>query len=126
MKRLAIILLAFQLSACAQLQQVTDGFKTTVAVISNPDNFDTITIAYASVSTAGNTYYTLCERKVINKSCWKIIAKLQPYEDEAFKAYMRLNTFVKTNPTGDASTFIKLARGAIDTLKSIQLANGVK
>lgn len=124
--KLVIIALALNLTACAQLQQVTDGFKKTVSAVVSPDNFDTITIAYAGVSAAGNTYYSLCERKTINKSCWKIIAKLQPYEDQAFKSYMALNTFVKSNPSADASSFIQLARNAIDVLQGIQLQNGVK
>lgn len=126
MKKILIIVLALGLSGCGTINQDFQKVTTAVKSVVTPDNFDSITLAYYSTLASGNAYRDACERKIINKSCWNIIEKLQPYENKAFNTYMVLKRFVKTNPTLDASGYIQLTRDAINALVSNQTANGVK
>lgn len=129
MKKILIIGLLLILPSCALLdkaRQFEDNVSNTIQKVVTPDNFDTITLAYASVSATGDGFYSLCERKLIKKSCWKIIEYLQPYESKAYKAYMALGEFVKRNPNNDPTSLILLARSAINSLKNVQLQYGVK
>lgn len=126
MKKILALFLVLNLAACSTVSDKFNEIKTGISQVVTPDNFDTITVLYTGVSAIGDGYYSLCERKVINKSCWKIIAKVQPYENKAFDAYMALDEFVKNNPTSDATSLITLAKNAISALKNIQIQNGVK
>lgn len=129
MRKILIVFLALQLTACAAnqtLQSAVDGFKSTVNTVVNPDNFDTISAAYGSALASAVTYRNLCERKVIDKSCWKTISLMQPYENKIYNAYKVLQKFVRNNPNADASQYISLTRDAINSFTSIQTQNGVK
>lgn len=127
MKRILIIAaFAFNLSACASLDSVTQVIRTTVQTAISPNTFDTVEAGYGATLSAAGAYRSLCERKVINKSCWQIIALLQPYELKAYNAYTVLKNYVKNNPNGDASSLINLAMDTINTFKSVQIQNGVK
>lgn len=125
-KLLAIGLLAFQLSACATVSNIADKVVGTVQTIVTPNNLDTVEAAYGSALAIAIGYRNLCERKVINKSCWNIIAKVQPYEAKAYNAVIVLRRFVMDNPTLDASSFYQIANDAISSFKSIQIQLGVK
>lgn len=130
MKKLIIIVAtAFLVGGCTQLNSFNDTVKTGIQAVKNvvtPDNFDNVTLAFYTAEGLGNSYRDACERKIINKSCWNVIERLQPYEDKAWNAYAVLKNFVKTNPNADASTYIKLARDAITALTTKQNQNGVK
>lgn len=129
-KFLILITTAFVFSGCApQLQDLSNTVKAGVQAVKQvvtPDNFDNVTLAFYSVEALGNSYRDACERKIINKSCWNVIERLQPYELKAYNSYMVLKRFVKSNPNGDASTFIRLARDAITLLTNKQNENGIK
>lgn len=127
MKRLIIVLVAaLTLGGCANIQNGFNEIKTAVHDTFTPDNFDSVTILMGTAESAGYSYKDLCERKIINKKCWIAIENLQPYENKAYLAYNALKKFVKSNPTADASTFIKEAKDAITSFRNLQKQNGMK
>lgn len=126
MKKILVSIVALSLlTSCTKLREDWESVKSAAVSIVTPDNFDSVTIAMGTTESAGYSYRDLCERKIINKSCWKVIATLQPYENNAYISYTTLKKFVKANPTADASAFIKAARDAITSLRTMQTTNGV-
>lgn len=126
MKKILVSIIALSLlTGCAKLKEDWESVKSNVSSIVTPDNFDSVTIAMGTAESAGFSYRDLCERKIINKKCWAMIAMLQPYENKAYISYTTLKKFVKANPTADASTFIREARDAITSLRNMQTQNGV-
>lgn len=123
MKKILICLLALQLSACAGLQ---NNIQSTIQTVVSPDTLDTIEAAYGSTLAVALSYRNLCERKVINKSCWITIAKLQPYESKAYNAFIVLKSFVRNNPNTDAVAYYQLAKDAIALFKTTSVQLGVK
>lgn len=122
MKKILLVLaLALSLPACTQLQNLETAVKTTIT----PDNLNTLEAAYGSALSVAVGYRNLCKNKIISKSCWTVIAMLQPYENKAYGSIVALRQFLKNNPTLDASTFISDAKTAIATFKSVQTLNGV-
>lgn len=126
MKKLLILGLLLILPSCTQFRAFEDGVKSFVSKVTKPDTFDDIRIAFNGVEASGVTYRDLCQRKIINKSCWNVITQLQPYEAKAYFTYKELRDFVKANPNADATTFITSAKAAIVSLKSFQTQFGVK
>lgn len=130
MKKLLVIGLLFLLPSCGKqlqdLQDLKNNIKLGISATFTPDNLDSVTIAIGTAESAAYSYRDLCQRKVIDKSCWGVIKNLQPYENKAYISYITLKKFVRANPTADASTFIKAAKDAITSLKNEQFINGVK
>lgn len=125
MKKLLIaIALTVSLAGCATNPYTQ--IETKIAQVVTPDNYDTISAAYGAALAVAVGYRNLCERKVINKSCWKTIEKLQPYELKAYNAYIVLRDYVRKYPNADASNLIATARSLINAFTSQQTALGVK
>ena len=125
MKKLFALILALGLAGCATWNADVAKVKTAIVETITPDNFDSVTILMGTAESAGYSYRDLCERRIINKACWKTIATLQPYENRAYISYITLKKFVRANPTSDATTFIKAAKDAIVSLRNMQTSNGV-
>ena len=121
-----VIAISLTLSGCAGFTEKFNEFKATVTSALTIDNADTIEAAYGTALTAGNTYRRLCQRKVINKRCWDIIERLQPYNEKAHNSVVSMRAFVDANPSADASSFIIAAKASIAAFKSEQARNGVK
>lgn len=113
------------LTGCASFNNALNEVKTTFSNIVTPSSLDSIESSYGSALAVAVGYRDLCQRKVINKSCWLVIAKIQPYENKAYNAVLVLRKFVKSNPTMDATSFIQLAVDAINAFKTVQIQNGV-
>lgn len=113
-------------TGCTTLQQSYQAVQTTVQQAVTPDNFDTVTSLYGSTLAIAVSYRRLCAAKVIHKSCWNVIEKLQPYEAKTYAAYSELRRFVRSNPTVDASNLIRITRDTIIAFRDAQIANGVK
>ena len=96
-----------------------------MASVFTTDNLDSVETGYGTALAIASSYRDLCQRKVINKSCWTVIAQIQPYENKAYNAVLVLRKFIKSNPTLDASSYIQLAKDAITSFKSVQTQNGV-
>ena len=129
MKKVLIICLALSLGGCAStLQTIKDdaaAVKAKIVQVVTPQNADTVEAAYGSALAIVVGYRDLCQRKVINKSCWIVIAKMQPYENKAYNAVKAMRKFVNDNPNVDASSIVQIAYNAVTTFKQVQNANGV-
>jgi hypothetical protein len=126
MKRIiAAILVSLSLVACANINSTLTEIKQTVAKTVTVDNLDTLQASYGLALTAVVNYRRLCTSKVINKSCWAIIAKMQPYEDKAYKSLVALRNFIKNNPDMDNTSFIQLSKSAINEFKNIIVKEGI-
>lgn len=121
-----LILTAFLLTGCAGTVDKFNSVVGSITSIATPDNFDTVEAAYGSAVAVAVGYRDLCQRKIIDKSCWKVIQILQPYEMKAYNAYSIAKNFVSNNPNSDASALIQNLKSSINLFKSVQLANGVK
>jgi len=90
------------------------------------DNVNSLQASYGAALAIAVNYRRLCESKVINKSCWKVISIIQPYDNNAYNALVELRIFTKENPNLDNTSFIQLAKSAITAFKNVQVKNGVK
>ena len=124
-KIFALVITAFLISGCAG-NSTLDTLKTTFQSITSQDTVENIQLAYGTVLSVAVGYRDTCERRVINKSCWKVIARLQPYEAKAYQSVNTLRIFVKNNPNANASAYYQLAKDAISIFSTQQALNGVK
>jgi hypothetical protein len=120
MKKLLIVIgLSLSLASCAGLQNFVSKVETGIHNIVTVENIDTLEAVYGSLLAQAVAYYDLCEKKIINKSCWVIIAKAQPYQLKAQKAMLTLRAFVKNNPNADATSLIKLVKSTILAFQNV-------
>lgn len=120
---IALILTAFLITGCAN--SPFKDIETTLSKVVSGDTVDTIQLAYGSALAIAVSYRRTCEQKLINKSCWTIIAKLQPYEAKAYQSVISLRNFVRNNPQANAYSYIQLAKENISIFTSQQTLNGV-
>lgn len=114
-KYLVLVLVALSLTACATIKN-----PITTTTLNNVED------AYGAAIAIAVTYKRSCIARLINKSCFNIVAKIQPYEDKAYKALSIAQDFVKNNPTLDATTVLLVANDAIKAFGNEQFINGVK
>ncbi len=116
MKRLAILVLALSLTACASMQ--------------NPVSRNTLVTAesgYGVVLSAAVAYRKLCADKAIARAkCAPVVASLQAADRKVQVALKNLRAFVKNNPTVDATSLIIAVKDAVDDFQAIASVNGVK
>lgn len=128
-KILFVAFLGLSLAGCAGTLQKIETTATTVKAkivqAVTPQNADTVEAAYGSALAIAVGYRDLCKRKVINKKCWLVIAKMQPYENTAYNAIKAMRKFVTDNPNIDASSIVQVAWNAVQSFKQVQTANGV-
>lgn len=120
-KFLIIALAAFSLTACAQLSDIKNNINSTLSL----NNLDTIEASYGAALSVAVSYRRLCQQKAINKSCWRVIEMLQPYQAKAQAAVVTLRNYIKNNPTSDYTSLAELAKDSIDIFKTKQQQNGV-
>lgn len=120
-KFLIIALAAFSLVACAQLSDLKHNVDATLSL----NNLDAIEASYGAALSVAVGYRRLCQQKAINKSCWKVIAMLQPYQAKAQAAVVTLRNYIKNNPTSDYSSLAQLAKDSIDIFRTQQQQSGV-
>lgn len=123
MKKFLMILALLILPSCSDIKDDWNAVKAEVKNVFTVDNLDTVEEFYGTVLSGAIVYRGLCERKIINKSCWTAIANVQPYENKAYGSVLALRKFVRANPTADASTFIVAAKNTINTYKAAQVNN---
>lgn len=122
MKKFLILALVLNLGACAQVQKFKDEIVATVT----PTNINKVQDAYGAALALAVGYRDLCQRKVIDKSCWNVIAMLQPYENKAYNAVTAARNFVTANPNLDATSLLNAALSEISALRTAEANNGVQ
>lgn len=132
-KLVAILAVGLLLTGCAGFQQFVGTVEADAALVKSriaqtftPDNLDTIEDSYGAIMAVAVAYRNLCQSKVINKSCWITIAKIQPYQLKAQNAVVTLRKFIAANPNLDASSFIQIARASINAFNTYQTSLGVR
>lgn len=134
--RSALLALAFvgalAASGCAQMQQIETGAKTlydkVVSIYSNaPKTVYVLESGYAAVQSAAVAFkQSQCQSVTgLNGKCAVIVPKLRQLDAQARAALKPVETFVRDNPTLDASSMITTAQKSIILISQEMTALGV-
>jgi hypothetical protein len=143
MKRFLILCaVALTLGGCASLGSIGEhvlnlpagALTTTIKNPVAPVNIYQAKVVYASTLEIANGYREYCYSKPYaalmadpaGRVCQKrraIVTAMQAADDKAFAALKTADTFVKNNPTLDASSAIHAAIAAVTNFQSIAAAN---
>lgn len=117
-KILAIVALGLFLGGCA----LTTSYNNLL----DKRSLANVESAYGITLTAAVTYRDLCAKKIIARAtCAPVVAKLQAADRKAQVALKNLRSFVRNNPTLDATSLLLSVKNAVDNFKAIAAANGV-
>lgn len=106
-KVLLALVLSFALTACG--------------TISNPFTAPTLAAVEESYGVAlalSVSYHDDCAKRLIPPSCRTVVPVMQAYGARAQAAVLMARSFVKNNPTLDATSILTLATDAISKFKS--------
>jgi len=116
MKRfLVAISLALALTACAS---ISNPIK--------PNNLAQVESAYGAALSIAVGYRDACANRLIPPSCRPIVKQVQAYGAKAQAAVIYARSFVRNNPTLDASNAIAIAQDAVAVLQTYETNAGVK
>ena len=116
MKRfIAVIVFALALTACASINNPLS--PTTMAQVET---------AYGAALSVAVGYRDACAQRLIPPACRPIVKQIQVYGQKAQAAVLYARSFVKNNPTVDASTAIRVAQDAVAVLTTYETTSGVK
>lgn len=122
-----IIGLAVALGGCS-FETVKNAIAVATSSAVNPVSTTRLSQAVSAygVTLSGMVAYRdSCNKKLIGRSCRDIVVKLQEADKKAQVAIIEANTFVKNNPTLNASGVIETAISSINAFKQIAITNGV-
>lgn len=120
MKKLIIsVILSLSLAGCVG---GLGSFKNPLT----PTTIDSLEDSYGAAIAVGVTYKRSCLARLIPKSCFGVVRKLQPYEDKAYNALSIAQRFTRESPTLNAVNVLMIADQAIKAFSSEQFINGVK
>lgn len=82
--------------------------------------------AYGLALSAAVAYRNACARRVIAATCRPIVVQLQRAGRLAQTNIVAARTFIRQNPTLDASSVITAAQGAVTAFRDIETQYGVQ
>jgi len=136
MKRFVFILFALSLAGCATLPDGTKVFLPTASVANpvTPSSLYDIQATYVIAQAGANAYIqryrdghrcTKDALESINNICSRrsVVVKLQNADFKAGITIGRAATFIRDNPTIDASAVIAAAQAAVKTFYDLQKGN---
>lgn len=135
-KIIAIIALSVSLAGCG-VETVMQGVGVVVngidaigtVAIKNPvtrTRLAQVVATYGGYQAAANVYRDLCDQKTIARStCAPVVLKLQAADRQVMIAIEAAASFIRNNPTLDASSVVSVAISAFTAFKQIADANGV-
>ena len=126
MKRIIPILLALSLAGCAN-GKIVNPF----ASFTNPatkDHLAEIEAGYGAAASLALGFRNACANGNLPTSinCKPIVKQIQNADNYAYAQIMVARTFVKNNPTVDASVILSTAQNAVAAFQQAEAANGVK
>lgn len=115
MKRLILsIVLTLALTACAAIKNPVDTPKLA-----------TVEASYGAALSIAVGYRDACAKRLIPPDCRPIVKQIQAYGIRAQNAIVYARSFVRKNPTLDATVAIRVAQDAVTALKDYQAKAGV-
>ena len=114
MKRIAILVLALSLAACATIQNpVSQG------------RVDALNASWGAVLAIAAGYHDACAQRLIPPDCRPIVVKMQQAAIPVQAAVRRARLFAK-NPTTSTVDLVQAASDAVNDFKVLQMQLGVK
>lgn len=115
MKKLIVaVVLALALTACASVKNPFDTPKLA-----------TVEASYGAALSLAVGYRDACAQRLIPPDCRPIVKQIQAYGLRAQNAVVYARSFVRNNPTIDATDAIRVAQDAVTALKDYQVKAGV-
>lgn len=123
-----VVLLAFSLGGCAQLQHLQEIISIGTASIANPvtkDRLRKVEAAATLVFVGLNTWKNSCAQRLINATCQAQIEAVQVYTRQIPPYLAQLRAFVKNNDQVNAVVVYNNITKLIGTVKSQAAASNI-